>query len=351
MQYRLSTIFLVFFVVATSLASFGQIGLVVAGIVLVLAFLVSLRRRQKLTLIQLFVVLIAISVLIGVLLPRDEAGCHLEFPLQSQCICKMSRIGSALSKYHKSLGHFPPIITRNKDGKPLHSWLVDILPYMDYSSQIEYDHVYRAIDPDEPWNSQRNAVLQGLRIEEFMCDHVPRAKNDCSTNFFAIVGPGTIWREEGGVSLRDIKNPSLVVVAVECAVSDKHWAEPCLFTVEEALERMKTGKGMRISTVHQVGVSVLFANGSTRWISRRMPIRLWRKLLMGEIANSNELKAWESKPDDQLPVNLWINEPPPPPSKWPFVFSILVWLVSLAMLLRCAWDSRPIAKQPDHAAV
>jgi type II secretory pathway pseudopilin PulG len=335
MQYRLSTIFLVFFVVATSLASFGQIGLVVAGIVLGLAFLVSLTGRHKFTLVELLVILAIIFTLIGLLLPSVQTSGHCRVP--SRCSYNMKQIGMALHNYQDSHGHFPSIITRNKDGKPLHGWLVDVLPDMGY------DHVYRAIDPDEPWSSQRNAVLQGLRIEEFMCPAVPRAKDDFSTNYFAIVGPGTIWREGEVVSLFEIRNPSLVVVAVECAVSDKHWAEPCSLTVEEALERMKTGKGMRISTVHPFGVSVLFANGSTRWISYRMPIRLWKKLLMGEITDLDELNNWDTKPDDPIPVNLWINEPPaapPKPGMWPFLFSILVWLVSVVMLFRRAWIHR-----------
>jgi len=66
---------------------------------------------------------------------------------------------------------------------------------------------------------------------------------------------------------------------------------------------------------------------------------------MGEIKSRDELYDWKPNPDDPAPVNLWINQPPPPPlppGKWSFLLSILVWLISLALLFYRAWHSRKI---------
>jgi hypothetical protein len=73
-----------------------------------------------------------------------------------------------------------------------------------------------------------------------------------------------------------------------------------------------------------------------------MPISLWRKLLMGEIKSLDELENGKPTPDDPAPKNLWLNQPPPPPGKWAYRFSIFVWLASLALLFYQAWKSRAI---------
>ena len=58
----------------------------------------------------------------------------------------------ALHNYHDAHGHFPTDI-RDKDGKPLLSWRVHILPY------IEQENLYRQFKLDEPWDSEHNKKL------------------------------------------------------------------------------------------------------------------------------------------------------------------------------------------------
>jgi hypothetical protein len=322
MQYRLSTIFLVFFVVATSLASFGGVwGLLASGIALLAAISLRLRRQLGFVLAQPIVSIVLVVILAALLLLPAIQSTR-ESPGRPHCTNNLKQIALALHNYHDAHGHFPAIVTCDSTGKPLYSWLVEILPNM------EYDPVYNALNKDEPWDSPQTT----------------RKASDFSANYIAIIGPGTIWREDGVVKREDLPNSSLVVAAVECADSDKHWAEPYSLTVEEALERMTSGKGMRISTAHRNGcVSVAFGDGSVRSLRADMPISLWRKLLMGEIKSLNELEHWTSGPDDETPIYLWINQQPPPPGKWPFLLSVFVWLISLGLLFYRAWR-RPTAE-------
>ena len=128
-------------------------------------------------------------------------------------------------------------------------------------------------------------------------------------------------------------------MAVECTGSDKHWAEPCVFTVEEALERMETGTGMRISSAHPNRVHVLFADGTVEGLRANMPISMWAKLLMGELKSRDELQEYQATAGE------------PSDNPVPFMLSILVWLVSIAMLFRRAWKSRaiPAVEKPGGA--
>jgi prepilin-type N-terminal cleavage/methylation domain-containing protein len=334
MQYRLSTIFLVFFVVAASLASFGIAGFWVCGIALGLALLVYWRRRLKFTLVELLVVISIIGVLIGLLLPAVQtSGSRRSW----YCTDHLRQIGLALHNYREDHRRFPPVCVTDKNGKPLYSWMVEILPYM------ERQDVYDQLKRDEPWDSPRNAAILGhLRIDEFECRKVQREEDDFSANYMAIVGPGTIWWSDALANGANERDPSLTVAAVECATSDKHWAEPYVITADEALERMKTGEGVRVSTRHEGFARVLFADGYVRAVDAKMPISRWRRLLMGEMKSLDELEDWRPNPDGPAPMRLWLDEPPPPPDKWPIVLSVFVWLTALALLFYRAWRTNPI---------
>jgi prepilin-type processing-associated H-X9-DG protein len=334
MQYRLSTIFLVFFFVAASLALFGATGLFIAGVALVFTFVFAQNKNEKRkgpTIVELLVVVSIIMVLIGLLTPAVQSGGRGS----SICRSRLGEIGLALKGYHEGRMQFPAVCTRDANGKPLLSWMVEILPYM------ERGDLYKTLKRDEPWDSPGNkATLSKLCLADFTCRCVNHKDGDCSANFVAVVGPGTIWRESRSVSSVDLPNPSLTVAAVECAESEGHWAAPNFLTVDEALERMKTGKGTRISTVHNGYVHVLFADGQVLSVSHSMPISRWRKLLMGELKGLGELENWKSNSNDLPPVKLWLNEPSPPEPKWPFVLSVVVWLIALGLVFERAWRYR-----------
>jgi prepilin-type processing-associated H-X9-DG protein len=340
MQYRLSTIFLVFFVVAASLAAFGDWGLFVAAGAFALALLVYFKKAS---LPEVVFSLVIIGTFVALSLPAIQHSGGA--PLRAHCTNNMKQIGLGLHNYWDVHKHFPSLITYDKNGKPLFSWLVEILPYM------EYDTIYTQLHKDEPWDSPHNAIVLGkLQINELLCPRASEKPNHFPSHYLAVAGPGTAWRSEGVVKLEDIPNTSLTVMAVECVVSDKHWAEPYFLTVDEVLERMKTGKGTRISTVHNGGVNVLFADGSVRGLRADMPISLWRKLLMGEIKSMDELENVESTPDDPAPKNLWLNQPSPSPSTLAVCLSVMVWLFSLALLFYRAWKSRPLLEKPALTA-
>jgi hypothetical protein len=55
--------------------------------------------------------------------------------------------------YHDTHGRLPPAVVYGKDGKPLYSWRVLILPFLD---QVE---LYEQFHLDEPWDSPHNTRL------------------------------------------------------------------------------------------------------------------------------------------------------------------------------------------------
>jgi hypothetical protein len=62
-------------------------------------------------------------------------------------------IGLALHNFYDVYNAFPTPATYDKDGKPLLSWRVHILPY------VEEGRLYREFRRDEPWDSEHNQKL------------------------------------------------------------------------------------------------------------------------------------------------------------------------------------------------
>ncbi len=79
------------------------------------------------------------------------------------CAVKLQAIAVALQAYCDANGVLPPAYTVDEAGRPLHSWRVLILPYLESSS------LYREIRLDEPWDSEWNSRFHSLPVAPFAC--------------------------------------------------------------------------------------------------------------------------------------------------------------------------------------
>lgn len=78
----------------------------------------------------------------------------------------------AMHKYHSDHKTLPPAMTMKED-KPLHSWRVLILPYIDGGN------LAKQLKMDEPWNSPDNLkILESMPMPEFF--HHPADKDGAS---------------------------------------------------------------------------------------------------------------------------------------------------------------------------
>jgi hypothetical protein len=88
----------------------------------------------------------------------------------------LKQIGLAFHNYHDAYNHFPGNI-EDKDGKPLLSWRVAILPY------LEQQALYNQFKMDEPWDSDNNKKL----IEKMPKLYVPvRVKAKAGETYYQV---------------------------------------------------------------------------------------------------------------------------------------------------------------------
>jgi Protein of unknown function (DUF1559) len=72
---------------------------------------------------------------------------------QDRSVNELKQIGLAIHNYHETYRHFPTVANFDKAGKPLLSWRVHLLPFLD---QVK---LYKEFHLDEPWDSEHNKGL------------------------------------------------------------------------------------------------------------------------------------------------------------------------------------------------
>jgi hypothetical protein len=76
----------------------------------------------------------------------------------------------AMHHYHDATGALPLPASRDKDGKPLLSWRVHLLPY------LEQQTLYKEFKLDEPWDSSNNIKLIEKMPKVFEAPYLPATK-------------------------------------------------------------------------------------------------------------------------------------------------------------------------------
>ena len=107
---------------------------------------------------------------------------------RSQCVNNLKMIALAMHNYHSSKKSFPPAYNQGPDGKPLLSWRVHILPYLD-QQQALYDEFHL----DEPWDSPHNKALIAKMPAVYACPSVPGLAESGKTTYLGPRGEKTIF--------------------------------------------------------------------------------------------------------------------------------------------------------------
>ncbi len=199
-----------------------------------------------------------------------------------QCANNLKQITLALHVYHNEYGCFPPAYLADQDGKPMHSWRVLILPFMD--EQALFDQ-YRF---DEPWDGPNNSLLAGARVRPYECPEQSAAGTPITTSYVAVVGPGTVWPGMTTARCADVSDgTSSTLMLVEMADSGIHWMEPRDLDAATMAASVNTEGSQGISSLHRdpgwqrqrLGANTALADGSVLFLPTSTPETLIRALI------------------------------------------------------------------------
>jgi hypothetical protein len=143
---------------------------------------------------------------------------------------------TAIHHYQDRHGHLP----RAADGAPPVSWRVALLAEL---SSLE---TYKQYDRQQPWNSPANQAVAGDdSLQRMFC--WPEESYFGTATYLAVVGPNTLWPEQGEVRGEGAALDRLLLV--EYPESKIPWTQPRDLTVAEVEALLAAGHELRYITL------------------------------------------------------------------------------------------------------
>lgn len=197
----------------------------------------------------------------------------------------------AVASYEEEHKHYPPAFLADKDGRPMHSWRVLILPY------IGEEKLFKAYNFDEPWDGPNNRKLASRMPRTFALHGEDRPGN-VMTNYLAVVGRETIWQGTVGVPRDAIKDgTSNTILLVENAGAGVHWMAPRDLSFAEMDFTINSPNGVSSTFLKP---AVVMADCSTMTLDKNVEPQALRAMMTingGEKVIRDEKHGWQLLPN------------------------------------------------------
>jgi hypothetical protein len=174
---------------------------------------------------------VAAVVLLAIVMTLAWQWSAQQAEYQEQTAKSLGEIGLALLMYQEQKGHLPGNIC-DPQGKPLLSWRVELLPY------LNQDALYKSFKLDQPWDSEHNrALLEKMPLvfapgvePTGLAGRNPRLRQRPPGHTFiqGFVGKGTIFEDKPKVSFADVNAQDGVMntLALVDAGTPVPWTKP-----------------------------------------------------------------------------------------------------------------------------
>lgn len=151
---------------------------------------------------------------------------------------------------------FPPAYKAGKDGKPLLSWRVLILPI------LREDELYKQFKLDEPWDSENNKKLIPKMPDVYKSSNANDAPG--MTHYLVVRGEKTIFPGAKGIKVSEVTDGLSRTISTVEADKAVPWTKPEDFEYDES-NPLKGLGGLQPN-----GFLAGFADGSVRFISTKI---------------------------------------------------------------------------------
>jgi len=187
-----------------------------------------------------------------------------DVPAVTQSANNLRQLAQAMGQYQDQHGSLPPPAIYGKDGTPLLSWRVLLLPYLDQND------LFKQFRLDEPWDGPNNRKL--LPKMPSVLGPVRDDTKLAHTTFFQVfTGKNTVFEGTAGGRLGDTR-PSNTILIVE-AGDPVPWTKPAdlVYRADQPLPRL--------GGLFSNGFNVAFDAGAVRFIRRSVREKTMRALI------------------------------------------------------------------------
>ncbi len=142
-----------------------------------------------------------------------------EAAARTQSQNNLKQIALAMHNYADTNGSLPAQAIYDKDGKPLLSWRVMILPF------IEQNNLYNKFKLDEAWDSPNNKKLLASIPKTYMAP-AGKPKRPDGTFYQGFYGKSAFFEGKKGIRFADITDGTSNTIMVVEAPTDVPWTKP-----------------------------------------------------------------------------------------------------------------------------
>jgi prepilin-type processing-associated H-X9-DG protein len=207
----------------------------------------------------------------------------IETTRRDRCLGNLGQIALAMHNYEAQHGHFPAPELLGRNGGPVLSWRVALLP------DLGHDALYRRFHLDEPWDSPHNLALLPEMPAVFICPSAPASRHT-RTGYIVLVGPktgatsvNTPFEPTRGVDIREITDGTSNTILVLETNLVIPWTKP------EDRPWTPDGPLPDLASPHSGGTNATFCDGSKRFLKATIPPPTLRSILTingGEVVNA-----------------------------------------------------------------
>lgn len=202
-----------------------------------------------------------------------------EAATQAQTSNNLKQIALAMHLYHDTMGSLPPAAVCDKKGKPMLSWRVLILPYLEQSA------LYKEFKLDEPWDSAHNKKLIARMPKTYAVPFPTSAKAN-ETHFRMFVGNDAILDYLKGGKITEITDGTSNTLMVVTAKDAVPWTKPDELEFDPEKDMTKL-----LNFLANDRCPVAFCDGSVQKLKKSISRKSLNALITrngGEIVNLDE---------------------------------------------------------------
>jgi hypothetical protein len=179
----------------------------------------------------------------------------------------LKQIGLAMHNHHAAYKTLPGAAMRDDAGKPLLSWRVKLLPF------VEEQALWQEFRHDEPWDSDHNIKLLDKMPEVYK--H-PRIRSKPGTTVYQVpVGDEVMFKTDKDTRFREVLDglSNTIMVVETDAESAVPWTKPADWEVD--MDEVFSGINLDDNGMF----TILMSDGAVRSLSREVGTQLLKALL------------------------------------------------------------------------